>query len=280
MITLRGAEVSAKLKVQVEELLEKLGRVPQLAIVRVGDSPDDISYETGAVKKMHAFGLKVEKFVFPGEISDREFKKEFKKINEDGGIDGILVMRPLPPQIIQEDIERMIDPMKDLDGISPVNIAKVFSGDSTGFAPCTAEAVMNVLKLYGIPVVGKRTVVVGRSMVVGRPLAMLLLQENATVTVCHTKTLELQDICRSAEILVTCAGSARMIDESYVQEGAVVIDVGINVDENGKLCGDVLWEGLEEKASAATPVPGGVGAVTTAVLAKHLAMAAERKVNR
>ena len=274
MITLRGAEVSAKLKVQVEELLKRLGRIPQLAIVRVGDSPDDISYETGAVKKMHAFGLKVEKFVFPEDISDREFKEAFKKINEDSRIDGILVMRPLPPQIVQEDIERMIDPMKDLDGISPVNIAKVFSGDSTGFAPCTAEAVMNVLKLYDIPVAGKRTVVVGRSMVVGRPLAMLLLQDNATVTVCHTKTVELQDICRRAEIMVTCAGSARMIDESYVQEGAVVIDVGINVNEEGKLCGDVNFEEAEKIVDAITPVPRGVGGVTTSILLEHVVDAA------
>lgn len=274
MITLRGAEVSAKLKIQVEELLKKLGRVPQLAIVRVGDSPDDISYETGAVKKMHAFGLKVKTFVFSENISDREFRDEFKRINGDSEIDGILVMRPLPSQIAQEDIERMIDPLKDLDGISPVNIAKVFSGDSTGFAPCTAEAVMNVLKLYDIPVAGKRTVVVGRSMVVGRPLAMLLLQENATVTVCHTKTVELQDICRRAEILVTCAGSARMIDDSYVQKGAVVIDVGINLDENGHLCGDVDFAAISSVACCATPVPGGIGNVTTAVLARRLVSAA------
>lgn len=274
MEILRGADVSAKLKIQVEELLKKLGRTPQLAIVRVGNSPDDISYETGAVKKMKAFGLKAEKFTFPENIEDREFKEEFRKINEDDRIDGILVMRPLPPQILQEDIERMIDPMKDLDGISPVNIAKVFSGDSTGFAPCTAEAVMNVLKLYHIPVAGKRTVVVGRSMVVGRPLAMLLLQENATVTVCHTKTVELREICRRAEILVTCAGSARMIDDSYVKEGAVVIDVGINVDEDGHLCGDVDFEAIRPVAACATPVPGGIGNVTTAVLARRLVSAA------
>lgn len=274
MKTLKGAEVSAKLKIQVEELLQKLGRTPMLAIVRVGNSPDDISYETGAVKKMHAFGLRAEKFTFPETIGDREFKEEFRKINMDSRIDGILVMRPLPPQIVKEDIERLIDPMKDLDGISPVNIAKVFSGDSTGFAPCTAEAVMNVLKMYHIPVAGKRTVVVGRSMVVGRPLAMLLLQENATVTVCHTKTLELREICRRAEILVTCAGSARMIDETYIQKGAVVIDVGINVDENGHLCGDVDFEAVRPVAAYATPVPGGIGNVTTAVLARRLVSAA------
>ena len=274
MEILRGAEISAKLKVQVEELLGKLGRVPLLAIVRVGDSPDDISYETGAVKKMHAFGLRVEKYVFPEDISDAKFKKEFAKINDNDEVDGILIMRPLPPQIAQEDIDRMIDPTKDLDGISPVNIAKVFSGDSTGFAPCTAEAVIYTLKLNGIALAGRRAVVVGRSLVVGRPLAMLLLQENATVTVCHTKTMDLPDICRRAEILVTCVGSARLFDQNYVSDGAVVVDVGINVDENGHLCGDVDFDAIGDVAAYATPVPGGIGNVTTAVLARRLVSAA------
>lgn len=274
MITLRGAEVSARLKVEVEKLLDGLGRIPQLAIVRVGENADDISYEKGAVKRMKTFGLHAEKFTFPGDISDEDFKKEFRKINLDEEIDGILVLKPLPPQIRQEDIDRMIDPLKDLDGISPVNIAKVFSGDSTGFAPCTAEAAMNILKLNGIPLAGRRAVVVGRSMVVGRPLAMLLLQENATVTVCHTKTVDLQEICKRAEILVTAAGCARFIDHSFIREGAVVIDVGINVDENGHLCGDVDFQDIQETAAMATPVPGGIGDVTTAVLARRLVSAA------
>lgn len=279
MISLKGAEISAKLKVQVQEMLAELGRVPRLAIIRVGESPDDISYEKGALKKMSAFGLSMERFIFPETIGDREFKEEFKKINADPANDGILVLRPLPPQIIQEDIDRMIDPLKDLDGISPVNIAKVFSGDSTGFAPCTAEAAMNMLKYNDIPLSGKRAVVVGRSMVVGRPLAMLLLQENATVTVCHTQTVDLPEICRRAEILVTAAGSAKLITRDYVKEGAVVIDVGINVDENGHLCGDVDFRDIDGVAAKATPVPGGIGAVTTAVLARRLvsaAMAQER----
>lgn len=274
MITLRGAEISAKLKVQVEEMLKGLGRIPQLAIVRVGESPDDISYEKGAVKRMRAFGLEVEKFTFPGDISDGDFKEAFKSINADREIDGILVLKPLPSQIVQEDIDRMIDPLKDLDGISPVNIAKVFSGDSTGFAPCTAEAAMNILKLNHIPLAGKRAVVVGRSMVVGRPLAMLLLQENATVTVCHTKTVDLQEICRRAEILITAAGSVGLIDHSFVKDGAIVIDIGINVDDNGHLCGDVNFEDIRERAAMATPVPGGIGNVTTAVLARRLVSAA------
>lgn len=255
-------------------MLKDLGRVPRLAIVRVGESPDDISYEKGALKKMSAFGLSVERFIFPETIGDQEFKEAFKKINADPANDGILVLRPLPPQIVQEDIDRMIDPMKDLDGISPVNIAKVFSGDSTGFAPCTAEAAMNMLKYNDIPLSGKRAVVVGRSMVVGRPLAMLLLQENATVTVCHTQTVDLAEICRRAEILVTAAGSAKLINREYVKQGAVVIDVGINVDENGHLCGDVDFHDIDGVAAKATPVPGGIGAVTTAVLAQRLVSAA------
>ena len=274
MITLRGAEVSEKLKVQVQEGLSELGRIPRLAIVRVGERPDDISYEKGAVKKMDAFGLEVVKYTFPENISDREFKAAFREINENPDVDGILVLRPLPEQIVQEDIDRMIHPLKDLDGISPVNIAKVFSGDNTGFAPCTAEAVMDILRLNDIPVAGRRAVIVGRSMVVGRPLAMLFLQENATVTVCHTRTVDLPEICRSAQILVAAAGCAKMVDRTYVGEGAIVVDVGINVDENGHLCGDVDFEAIREQASMATPVPGGIGSVTTAVLAKRLVNAA------
>lgn len=274
MITLRGAEVSEKLKVQVQEGLSELGRIPRLAIVRVGERPDDISYEKGAVKKMDAFGLEVMKYTFPENISDREFKAAFREINENPDVDGILVLRPLPEQIVQEDIDRMIHPLKDLDGISPVNIAKVFSGDNTGFAPCTAEAVMDILRLNDIPVAGRRAVIVGRSMVVGRPLAMLFLQENATVTVCHTRTVDLPEICRSAQILVAAAGCAKMVDRTYVGEGAIVVDVGINVDENGHLCGDVDFEDIREQASMATPVPGGIGSVTTAVLAKRLVNAA------
>lgn len=278
MITLKGAEVSAGIKEQVQEMTKGLdGKVPSLAIVRVGERPDDISYERGAVKKMAAFGLEAKSCVFPADITNEEFQEAFRKINEDPEIDGILVLRPLPKQICERDIEAVISPDKDVDGISPVNIAKVFAGDVSGFAPCTAEAVVEVLKANHIKIAGKRAVIVGRSMVVGKPLAMLLMKENATVTVCHTKTADLPGTCQSGEILVAAAGRAKMINGKYVGAGAVVIDVGINVDDNGKLCGDVDFESIEEKASMATPVPGGVGAVTTAVLAKHLVQAAVRQ---
>ena len=249
MITMKGAAVSAKLKEQVEKGLETLTWVPKLTIIRVGENPDDISYEKGATKKLTSFGLEVESKVFPGDISDEAFKREFAAINADASV----------------------------DGISPVNIAKVFSGDTSGFAPCTAEAVVCMLKMNDIALSGKRVAVVGRSMVVGRPLSMLLLHENATVTICHSRTANLPEVCREADILTACVGKAAMINHTYVKKDAVVIDVGINVDENGKLCGDVDFADLEGTASAATPVPGGVGGVTTAVLAQHLVRAARMK---
>lgn len=277
MITLKGAEVSAKIRGQVEEALGQITAVPKLAIVRVGENPDDMSYERGATKKMENFGLRVQSYVYPADISDEAFKAAFTEINEDPDVTGILLLRPLPKQICEKDIEQMIDPAKDLDGISPVNIARVFAGDSTGFAPCTAEAVIEVLKANEIPIEGKRVTIVGRSMVVGKPLAMLMVKENATVTICHTRTRDLKGTCRNAEILVAAAGRAKMLNQKYVGQDAVVIDVGINVDENGKLCGDVDYETIQETASMATPVPGGVGAVTTAVLAKHLVRAAGEK---
>ncbi len=279
MELLKGAPVSAAIREWAAEEIKQLqGSVPKLAIIRVGEKPDDMSYERSAVKKMEAFGLRVQTFVFPKDISDEEFKEAFQKINKDPAVTGILLLRPLPEQIKEKEIEAMIDPRKDLDGISPVNIAKVFSGDPSGFAPCTAEAVIEILKANNISIEGKRAAVIGRSMVIGKPLSMLLLKENATVTICHTRTKELPEICRQAEILVAAAGKAGMVEESWVSDGAVVIDVGINVDENGKLCGDVDQASMESRNLLLTPVPGGVGAVTTAVLAKHLIQAARSNV--
>ena len=279
MELLKGAPVSAAIREWAAEEIKQLqGSVPKLAIIRVGEKPDDMSYERSAVKKMEAFGLRVQIFVFPKDISDEEFKEAFQKINKDPDVTGILLLRPLPRQIKEKEIEAMIDPKKDLDGISPVNIAKVFSGDPSGFAPCTAEAVIEILKANNISIEGKRAAVIGRSMVIGKPLSMLLLKENATVTICHTRTKELPEICRQAEILVAAAGKAGMVEESWVSDGAVVIDVGINVDENGNLCGDVDQASMESRNLLLTPVPGGVGAVTTAVLAKHLIQAARSNV--
>lgn len=277
MLELRGKKVSDGIKEYVSKELETLSFVPKLAIVRVGENPDDMSYERSATKKLKSFGLDVASYVFPQDISDEDFKKAFKDINEDDEVTGILLLRPLPRTINEKDIENMIDPKKDLDGISPINIAKVFAGDTTGFSPCTAEAVIEVLKAYDIELTGKRVTVVGRSMVVGKPVSMLLLKENATVTMTHTRTVDLKKTCSDAEIVIAAAGRAKMLNSDYCGQDAVMIDVGINVDENGKLCGDVDYATLDGKASAATPVPGGVGAITTAVLAKHLIQAAKMR---
>lgn len=277
MLELRGKKVSDGIKEYVSKELETLSFVPKLAIVRVGENPDDMSYERGATKKLKSFGLDVASYVFPQDISDEDFKNAFKNINEDDEVTGILLLRPLPRTINEKDIENTIDPKKDLDGISPINIAKVFAGDTTGFSPCTAEAVIEVLKAYDIELTGKRVTVVGRSMVVGKPVSMLLLKENATVTMTHTRTVDLKKTCSDAEIVIAAAGRAKMLNSDYCGQDAVMIDVGINVDENGKLCGDVDYATLDGKASAATPVPGGVGTVTTAVLAKHLIQAAKMR---
>lgn len=277
MLELRGKKVSDGIKEYVSKELETLSFVPKLAIVRVGENPDDMSYERGATKKLKSFGLDVASYVFSQDISDEDFKKAFKDINEDDEVTGILLLRPLPRTINEKDIENMIDPKKDLDGISPINIAKVFAGDTTGFSPCTAEAVIEVLKAYDIELTGKRVTVIGRSMVVGKPVSMLLLKENATVTMTHTRTVDLKKTCSDAEIVIAAAGRAKMLNSDYCGQDAVMIDVGINVDENGKLCGDVDYATLDGKASAATPVPGGVGTVTTAVLAKHLIQAAKMR---
>ena len=277
MLELRGKKVSDGIKEYVSKELETLSFVPKLVIVRVGENPDDMSYERGATKKLKSFGLDVASYVFPQDISDEDFKKAFKDINEDDEVTGILLLRPLPRTINEKDIENMIDPKKDLDGISPINIAKVFAGDTTGFSPCTAEAVIEVLKAYDIELTGKRVTVVGRSMVVGKPVSMLLLKENATVTMTHTRTVDLKKTCSDAEIVIAAAGRAKMLNSDYCGQDAVMIDVGINVDENGKLCGDVDYATLDGKASAATPVPGGVGTITTAVLAKHLIQAAKMR---
>lgn len=277
MLELRGKKVSDGIKEYVSKELETLTFVPKLAIVRVGENPDDMSYERGATKKLKSFGLDVASYVFPQDISDEDFKKAFKDINEDDEVTGILLLRPLPHTINEKDIENMIDPKKDLDGISPINIAKVFAGDTTGFSPCTAEAVIEVLKAYDIELTGKRVTVIGRSMVVGKPVSMLLLKENATVTMTHTRTVDLKKTCSDAEIVIAAAGRAKMLNSDYCGQDAVMIDVGINVDENGKLCGDVDYATLDGKASAATPVPGGIGTITTAVLAKHLIQAAKMR---
>ncbi len=275
MEILKGLPVANAINEKLMEQVKSIeGPLPHLAIIRVGERPDDCSYERGAVKKMDKVGVRCTTYTFDADIDNDTFQAEFDKINENPDIDGILMLRPLPKQLDEKQIENKIDPRKDLDGISPLNLAKVYAGDESGYAPCTAEAVIEMLDYAGIDIKGKMVTVVGRSLVIGKPVSMLLMKRNATVTVCHTKTVDMAGTCKNAEILVAAAGSARMIKKEYVADGAVVIDVGINVDDEGNLCGDVDFDAISDIAAAATPVPGGVGSVTTSVLAKHLVKAA------
>lgn len=278
MNLLKGADVVNAINQQMKDELATMSRIPRLAIIRVGDKPDDISYERGAIKRMDTIGLRSTTHTYPENISNEDFLKEFSIINSDEDVDGILLLCPLPKHIDQKAIEQMIDPAKDMDGISPVNMAKVYAGDRTGYAPCTAEAVIEMLDYAGIDLTGKKVTIVGRSLVVGKPLSMLMLGKNATITVCHTKTKNMPETCRNSEVLVAAAGRARMLNADYVGRDAIVIDVGINMDENFKLCGDVDIDSIADVASLATPVPGGVGTVTTSVLAKHVMRAAKAKL--
>ncbi len=275
MTILKGADVVSAINHSLQQELASSSYIPRLAIIRVGERPDDISYERGAIKRMNTVGLRCDSYVFEESISHAKFVEEFQKINTDPDIDGILLLRPLPKHIDETVITALISPEKDVDGISPYNMAKIFSGDETGFAPCTAQAVIEILDYANIPLTGKRVTIIGRSLVVGKPLAMLCIKRNATVTICHTKTLHIEETCRQAEILIACAGQANMVDHSYIGAHAIVIDVGINVDRQNKLCGDVDLNSITPIASLATPVPGGVGTVTTSVLAKHVIQAAK-----
>ena len=276
MEILKGLPVANAINEKLIEEVKTMEKKPHLAIIRVGERPDDMSYERGATKKMDKVGFECTSYTFPADIDNDTFQKEFDKINEDDNIDGILLLRPLPKHLDEKAVENRIDPCKDLDGISPVNLAKVYAGDESGFAPCTAEAVIEMLYFAGINLTGKRVTVVGRSLVIGKPVAMMLMKKNATVTVCHTRTVDMAGTCRNAEVVVAAAGVAKMIDKSFISKDAVVIDVGINVDEEGNLCGDVNFDEVSQLASVITPVPGGVGSVTTSVLAKHLMKAAKK----
>ena len=278
MEVLKGIEVAKKINGDIaEEMTRWEGRLPHLAIIRVGEKPDDMAYERGAVKKMEKVVFEYSCFHYDESISNEEFLKEFDRINKEETIDGILLLRPLPKHIDEKEVERRINPRKDVDGISPYNMAKVYAGEKDGFAPCTAEAVIEMLDFAGIDLTGKRVTVIGRSLVIGKPVAQLLIGRNATVTVCHTRTRDIEARCAEADVLIAAAGSPRMVTADFVSDGAVVIDVGINVDEEGNLCGDVDFDSVSPKTSLITPVPGGVGSVTTSVLAKHVLKAAANR---
>ena len=263
---------------QVEEL-KAAGVVPTLAILRVGERADDISYERGAMKRCEAVGVTVRSVVLPADIAQEDFDWELTALNEDPQVHGILMFRPLPQQLDSERARRMLAPQKDVDGCTDGSLAGVFTNTQQGFCPCTAQAAMEILDHYQIECKGKNAAVIGRSLVVGRPAAMLLMHRNATPTICHTKTENLPEIVRNADLVIVCAGKMESIGSEDFRKGQTVIDVGIGWnEEKGKLCGDVDFDAVEPLVEAITPVPGGVGAVTTSVLVSHVAEAALRRL--
>lgn len=281
---LKGAPVTAALNENMTKevaYLKEQGIVPTLAILRVGERPDDLSYERGAMKRCETVGVEVRNVVLDADVSQEDFDAALMQLNDDDAVHGILLFRPLPKHLDGEKARCMLKPEKDVDGCTDGSLAGVFTNTKVGFPPCTAQAAMEILNYYGVDCSGKRAAVIGRSLVVGRPVSMMLMHKNATVTTCHTKTVNMPEITRQADILIVCAGQMESIGAEYLSEGQTVVDVGIGWnDEKGKLCGDVKFEEAEKVAGAITPVPGGVGTVTTSVLVSHVVEAAKRKLNK
>ena len=277
---LLGKEVTAALNERIKadaEALKAKGVNPTLCIIRVGENESDISYERGATKRCETLGVACEKILLPEDVSQEELLATIDKVNKNDQIHGVLLFRPLPKHLDQSVIENALDPAKDVDCMTDGSMSGVFTGKNVGFPPCTPQACMEILDHYGIDCTGKKAVVVGRSLVVGKPAAMMLIKKNATVTVCHTRPVDMPSVVREADIVIVAAGRAGVVDDTYLRAGQVVIDVGINVNAEGKLCGDVDFEKAEPIVEAITPVPGGVGSVTTSVLVGHVVEAAKRK---
>lgn len=274
---LNGKELSIKIKEELRKKTEELkasGINPGLAVIIVGDDPASRVYVNNKKKACAECGIYSEEYALPAETTEEELLALIDTLNKKKEIDGILVQLPLPKGIDSEKVLLSILPEKDVDAFHPVNVGKIMIGNFD-FLPCTPAGVMELIRLTDIDVSGKECVVVGRSNIVGKPQAMLLLHQHGTVTICHSRTKNLKEVCRRADILVAAVGKAKFITADMVKEGAIVIDVGMNRDENGKLCGDVAYEEVSEVASAITPVPGGVGPMTIAMLMKNTVKAAE-----
>jgi len=270
-----SSDIKNEVKLEVEKLKAK-GIVPALAVILVGDNPASAVYVRNKKLACEYTGIRSESFELPAETSQEELLKLIQELNERKDINGILVQLPLPKHIDEEKILVSISPEKDVDGFHPYNVGAMSIGKDT-LLPCTPAGVIQMLKRTGIEIQSKNCVVIGRSNIVGKPVAHLLLAENGTVTVCHSKTKNLEEVCRQADILVAAIGKPNFVKSSMIKEGAVIIDVGINRLENGKLCGDVDFEDCKERAYAITPVPGGVGPMTIAMLMKNCVKAAVRQ---
>ena len=277
---LLGKEVNASINEEIKAKVETLKAqniTPTLGIIRIGEREDDIAYERGATKRCETLGVAYEKFLLPADVEEEEVLKTIDQVNKSEKIHGVLLFRPLPKHLNEDKIVNALAVEKDVDGITDLSMAGVFMGKDMGYAPCTPSACMKVLDHYGIDCTGKKVVVIGRSLVVGKPAAMMLVKKNATVTICHTRTVDMPSVAKEADIVIVAAGRAGVVGADYVREGQTIIDVGINVNAEGKLCGDVDYAAVEPIVDAITPVPGGVGSVTTSVLVGHVVEAAMRK---
>ena len=278
---LRGKPVADAITEDIKkrsDILREKGKIPTLAIVRVGENSADMAYERGAMKRSEKAGVSVERILLPEDANTAQVVTTVEKLNQDDAIDGVLIFSPLPKHIDEDQVRNTLAAEKDVDGIGDRAMAGVYSGTEIGYSPCTAQACIEILKHYNIPIKGKKATVVGRSLIIGKPVAMMLMKENATITVCHTRTENIHEEAKAGEIIIAAAGKAKMMTEEFMTENQVIIDVGINVDEEGNMCGDVDYQAGERIAKAITPVPGGVGSVTTSILMKHVIEAAEKKV--
>ena len=285
---LLGKEVNEALVAALQgrtKALKEKGVTPTLGIIRLGENPSDLSYEKGATKRAEEVGVAIKNYILPEETTKEELLKVIDGINADEGVHGVLMFRPLPKHLKaeQDEICNRLSPAKDVDSMTHMSNAGVFEGQDLGYAPCTPAACMEILDHYGIDCKGKNAVVIGRSLVVGKPAAMMLMAKNATVTVCHTKTVNTAEICKGADIIVTAAGVLNSLTKDFVRQGQIVIDVSMNwnpekITSKGKggMSGDCIFHEVEPIVEAITPVPGGVGAVTTSVLMKHVVEAAEK----
>ena len=275
---LKGKPVADAMIARMRETAEALkarGVEPTLCVVRVGERADDLSYEKGVIKRCEQVGVTLRQLVLPADVTQDAFETAFETVNKDPAVHGILLFRPLPKALDSERIRRLFDPKKDVDGWTDGSLAGVYANTDLGFAPCTAQAVIELLRFYGIDPKGKRATVIGRSLVIGRPVSMLLMHANATVTTCHTRTVDVPAIARQADILVCAAGVMRSVTPEFTNPDQIIVDVGIHFDEEtGKLCGDVDFDRVAPVVKAITPVPGGVGGITTCVLLDHVLKAA------
>lgn len=274
---LNGAPVAAGIKESLKKKLDKYEEIVGLGIIRMGEKPDDISYEKSIIKQADQIGIEITPIGISPDISSGDIVSLIEKLNRAENISGVLILRPMVNLEVEKLIVATLDPGKDVDGITSTSMAKHYSGHGEGFYPCTAEACMEILSYYGVNVKGKKVVIVGRSQVIGKPVAMMMLGQHATVTICHSKTQDLKETVRQADVVVAAIGRDRFITEEYLTEGQVVVDVGINFDQEGRLHGDVDFEKVKNLVKAITPVPGGVGNVTTALLFAHTVEASKRR---